>query len=124
MLLSKIGQKVTFSILNPRDETYPIYLIHPIFLKVINYALLPFLPAVANILTINTPSEVSWLNVLLYQIGWFIGIYMLSLVAVKIILVSPLRWVFGKQSKAVISPDGFIVMVKNLKFRQFKQWIS
>jgi peptidoglycan/LPS O-acetylase OafA/YrhL len=124
MLLSKIGQKITFSFLNPRDETYPIYLIHPIFLKVINYALLPFLPAIANMLTINTPSEVSWLNVLLYQIGWFIGIYILSLVAVKIILFSPMRWVFGKQGKAVISSDGFKVMVKNLKFRQFKQWIS
>lgn len=125
MLLSKIGEKITFSFFNPRDEVYPIYLIHPIFLKVINYGLLPFLPAVANMLTLNEVSEISWLNVLLYQVGWFIGIYILSLVAVKVILASPFRAVFGKQGKADFLPAGYFkVMVKNLKFRQFKQWIS
>ncbi|MBT1697415.1 acyltransferase [Fulvivirgaceae bacterium PWU4] len=121
MLLSKIGINVRFGFMNPRDETYPLYLIHPIFLKVINYAVLPLLPSVKNALTINDPSEISWLAILLYQAGWFIGIYTLSLVAVKVILNSPFRWVFGKQGKAVISPAQyfriFINGVKNLKFR-------
>lgn len=125
ILLSKIGMKVAFGFFNPREETYPIYLIHPIFLKVINYALLPFLPAVATLLTIDEPSEVSWLNVLLYQTGWFIVIYTLSLLAVKVILISPFKWVFGKSGKIVVLPTGYFkVLVKNLNFRQFKQWIS
>jgi fucose 4-O-acetylase-like acetyltransferase len=102
VLLSKIGRNVRFGFLNPRDETYPLYLIHPIFLKVINYAILPMLPAVSSALTLNDPAEVSWLTILLFQIGWFIGIYAISLFTVKIILYSPFRWVFGKQGKAVM----------------------
>jgi fucose 4-O-acetylase-like acetyltransferase len=102
LLLSKAGRNVRFGLLNPRDETYPLYLIHPIFLKVINYAILPLLPAVSSVLTLNDPAEVSWLTILLYQIGWFIGIYAISLFAVKMILYSPFRWVFGKQAKAVL----------------------
>lgn len=121
ILLCKLGMNAKFNFLNPRDETYPLYLIHPIFLKVINYALLPMIPAVGTLLTIDRPSEVSWLTVLLFQIGWFIGIYTISLLAVKIILYSPLRWIFGKQGKAVVSPvQSFKVLingVKNLKFR-------
>lgn len=121
LLLCKVGTRVNFTYLNPRDETYPLYLIHPIFLKVINYALLPMLPAVGAALTLNDPAEVSWLSILLYQIGWFLGIYMLSLVTVKIILYSPFRWVFGKQqSKVVLSPLAtfkiFLNGVKNFKF--------
>lgn len=121
ILLCKLGINAKFNFLNPRDETYPLYLIHPIFLKVINYALLPMIPAVGSLLTIDQPAEVSWLNVLLYQIGWFIGIYTISLLAVKIILYSPLRWIFGKQRKTVVSPvQSFKLLVngvKNLKFR-------
>ncbi len=104
LLLCKIGMHVSFRFLNPRDETYPLYLIHPVFLKIINYALLPSLPAVRSLLTLDHPSEVSWLNVLLFQAGWFIAIYAMSLVAVKIILYSPMRWVFGKQGKGIVSP--------------------
>jgi probable poly-beta-1,6-N-acetyl-D-glucosamine export protein len=120
LLLSKIGNKVKFTYLNPRDETYPLYLIHPLFLKVINYALLPMLPAVGAVLTINEASEVSWLAILLYQVAWFVAIYSLSLITVKVILYSPLRWVFGKQSKKdVLSPVQsfwlFINGVKNFK---------
>jgi probable poly-beta-1,6-N-acetyl-D-glucosamine export protein len=99
ILLCKIGMGVSFTYLNPRDETYPLYLVHPIFLKVINYALLPMLPAVGAVLTLNEPSEISWLSILLYQIGWFLGIYMLSLLTVKVVLYSPFRWVFGKQQE-------------------------
>ena len=122
MLLCKVGQHVKFNFLNPRDETYPLYLIHPIFLKIINYALLPMLPAVRSFLTIDDTSEISWLTVLLYQFGWFFGIYMLSLISVKIILYSPFRWVFGKQQvKEMVSPvQSFKIIVngfKNLKFR-------
>lgn len=121
MLLSKIGVNIRFGFMNPRDETYPLYLIHPIFLKVINYGILPLLPAVSNALTINEPSEIGVFAIVLYQAGWFIGIYALSLVAVKVILNSPFRWVFGKQGKAVVSPAQyfriFINGVKNLKFR-------
>jgi probable poly-beta-1,6-N-acetyl-D-glucosamine export protein len=121
VLLCKIGTKVTFNFLNPRDETYPIYLIHPIFLKIINYAVLPLLPALHSSLTIDKPSETSWLNVFLFQVGWFIGIYALSLIAVKLILYSPMRWVFGKQGRAMVSPLASIRVwvngVKNLKFR-------
>jgi probable poly-beta-1,6-N-acetyl-D-glucosamine export protein len=120
LLLSKVGNKVTFKTLNPRDETYALYLIHPIFLKVINYAILPMLPAVTAILTINDASEVSWLTILLYQVAWFIAIYMMSLITVKVILYSPWRWIFGKQSKKeVLSPIQsfwlFINGVKNFK---------
>jgi probable poly-beta-1,6-N-acetyl-D-glucosamine export protein len=120
LLLSKVGSKVTFTYLNPRDETYPLYLIHPLFLKVINYALLPMLPAVSAILTINQASEVSWLTILLYQTGWFIAIYSLSLITVKVILYSPWRWILGKQSrKEAISPVQsfwlFINGVRNFK---------
>jgi hypothetical protein len=112
---------VSFTYLNPRDETYPLYLVHPIFLKVINYALLPMLPAVGAVLTLNEPSEISWLSILLYQIGWFLGIYMLSLLTVKVVLYSPFRWVFGKQQgKVVLSPLAsfkvFLNGVKNFKF--------
>jgi fucose 4-O-acetylase-like acetyltransferase len=122
LLLCKAGQHVKFSFLNPRDETYPLYLIHPIFLKVINYALLPMLPALKSLLTIDDTSEISWLTVLLYQLGWFFGIYALSLISVKIILYSPFRWVFGKQqAKEIVSPaQSFRIIVngfKNLKFR-------
>jgi fucose 4-O-acetylase-like acetyltransferase len=102
MLLSKAGRNVRFSFLNPRDETYPLYLVHPIFLKVINYAILPLLPAVSSVLTLNDPAEVSWLAILLYQTAWFIGIYVIALFTVKMILYSPFRWVFGKQGKAVL----------------------
>lgn len=120
LLLSKVGSKARFSYLNPRDETYPLYLVHPIFLKVINYALLPMLPAVSAILTINEASEVSWLAILLYQIVWFVAIYSLSLITVKVILYSPWRWILGKQSKKdVLSPVQsfwlFINGVKNFK---------
>ncbi len=120
LLLSKVGSKVTFRYLNPRDETYPLYLIHPLFLKVINYALLPMLPAVSAILTINQTSEVSWLAILLYQIGWFVAIYSMSLITVKVILYSPLSWILGKQSKKeVLSPVQsfwlFINGVRNFK---------
>lgn len=104
LLLCKVGMNVSFRFLNPRDETYPLYLIHPIFLKIINYALLPSLPAVKTLLTLDQPSEVSWLNVLLFQMGWFVGIYIISLIAVKVILNSPMRWVFGKQGKRMVSP--------------------
>jgi fucose 4-O-acetylase-like acetyltransferase len=121
MLLSKVGMHVRFGFFNPRDETYPLYLVHPIFLKVINYAILPMLPTVSALLTINDASEISWLTVLLYQAGWFVAIYMLSLVTVKILLYSPLRWVFGKQGKVQVSPaQSFRLLlngVKNLKFR-------
>jgi probable poly-beta-1,6-N-acetyl-D-glucosamine export protein len=121
ILLTKVGMHVQFSFFNPRDETYPLYLIHPIFLKVINYAILPMLPAVSAMLTINEASEISWLAVLLYQAGWFIAIYMLSLVTVKVILYSPMRWVFGNQGKGQVSPaQSFRLLlngVKNLKFR-------
>jgi probable poly-beta-1,6-N-acetyl-D-glucosamine export protein len=121
LLLCKIGSQVTFTYLNPRDETYPLYLVHPIFLKVINYALLPMLPAVSAVLTLNDPSEISWLSILLYQMGWFFGIYLLSLVTVKIVLYSPLRWVFGKQQgKVALSPLAsfklFLNGVRNFKF--------
>jgi probable poly-beta-1,6-N-acetyl-D-glucosamine export protein len=120
LLLSKVGNKVSFTYLNPRDETYPLYLIHPLFLKVINYAILPTLPAVSAILTINEASEVSWLAILLYQIGWFIAIYTLSLVTVKVILYSQWRWILGKQGKKdIVSPLQsfwlFINGVKNFK---------
>jgi probable poly-beta-1,6-N-acetyl-D-glucosamine export protein len=121
LLLCKIGMRIQFTYLNPRDETYPLYLIHPIFLKVINYAVLPLLPAVGTVLTLDEPSEVGWLSILLFQLGWFFGIYMLSLVTVKIILYSQFRWVFGKQqSKVVVSPLAsfklFLNGVRNLKF--------
>lgn len=121
LLLCKIGMGVSFTYLNPRDETYPLYLVHPIFLKVINYAVLPMLPAVSTVLTLNEPSEIGWLSILLYQIGWFLGIYMLSLVTVKIVLYSPFRWVFGRQQgKVVMSPLAsfrlFLNGVKNFKF--------
>jgi fucose 4-O-acetylase-like acetyltransferase len=120
-LLAKAGRHVRFGVLNPRDETYPLYLIHPIFLKVINYALLPLLPAVNDALALNDADDISWLMILLYQTGWFITIYMLSLISVKIILYSPFRWVFGKQGRDVTSPlkslKLFINGVRNLKFR-------
>lgn len=120
LLLCKVGNKVSFTYLNPRDETYPLYLVHPLFLKVINYALLPMLPAVSAVLTINEASEVSWLAILLYQIAWFVAIYSMSLITVKVILYSPLRWMFGKQSKKdVLSPVQsfwlFINGVRNFK---------
>ncbi|HEY0656335.1 MAG TPA: acyltransferase [Chryseosolibacter sp.] len=120
LLLSKVGNNVKFTYLNPRDETYPLYLVHPIFLKVINYALLPMLPAVSAVLTINDASEVSWLAILLYQIAWFVAIYAMSLITVKVVLYSPLRWMFGKHSKKdVLSPVQsfwlFINGVKNFK---------
>jgi probable poly-beta-1,6-N-acetyl-D-glucosamine export protein len=121
LFLCKIGNQVQFTYLNPRDETYPLYLVHPLFLKVINYALLPMLPAVGTVLTLNEASEISWLSILLFQIGWFFGIYILSLVTVKIILYSQFRWVFGKQqSKVVLSPLAsfklFLNGVRNFKF--------
>jgi fucose 4-O-acetylase-like acetyltransferase len=120
LLLCRVGNKVAFTYLNPRDETYPLYLIHPLFLKVINYALLPMLPAVSAVLTINETSEVSWLAILMYQIGWFVAIYSMSLITVKVILYSPLRWVFGKQGKKDVSSPVqsfwlFINGVKNFK---------
>lgn len=119
VFLSKIGSSVRFTFLNPRDETYPLYLVHPIFLKVINYAVLPMLPAVGAALTINEPSEISWLAILLYQIAWFVAIYMMSLITVKIILYSSFRWVFGKQSKETLSPVRsfwlFINGIRNFK---------
>jgi fucose 4-O-acetylase-like acetyltransferase len=119
VLLAKAGRYARFSVVNPRDETYPLYLIHPIFLKVINYALLPLLPAVSAALTLNDADNISWLMILLYQAGWFITIYMLSLISVKIILYSPFRWVFGKQGRDVTSPlkslKLFINGVRNLK---------
>ena len=119
LLLSKMGSSITFGFLNPRDETYPLYLIHPIFLKVINYAILPMLPAVSRLITIDNPSEVGWLTILVYQIGWFLAVYMISLVAVKIILYSPLRWVFGKQGKVVVSPiQSFRLLINEV--RNFK----
>ena len=78
-------------------------------------------PAVRSLLTIDDTSEISWLTVLLYQFGWFWGIYVLSLISVKIILYSPFRWVFGKQQvKEMVSPvQSFKLIVsgfKNLKF--------
>jgi fucose 4-O-acetylase-like acetyltransferase len=119
LLLCKVGRNFTFGFLNPRDETYPLYLIHPIFLKVINYALLPMLPAVRSFLTLDDPSEVSWLAILLYQAGWFAAIYIMSLITVKIILYSPLRWVFGKQGKEVVSPvQSFRLLINEV--RNFK----
>jgi probable poly-beta-1,6-N-acetyl-D-glucosamine export protein len=120
ILLSKVGRHVRFGFLNPRDETYPLYLVHPIFLKIINYAVLPMLPAVGAALTIDSPAEISWLTVLLYQLAWFLTIYTISIIAVKIILYSPFRWVFGKQGKVVSPAQSFRVLVngvKNLKFR-------
>jgi hypothetical protein len=75
LLLCKIDSNVKFGFLNPRDETYPFYQIHLIFLKVINYAVLPMLPAVCSLLILNAPAEVSWLTILLYQTGWFLAIY-------------------------------------------------
>jgi probable poly-beta-1,6-N-acetyl-D-glucosamine export protein len=120
ILLSKVGRHVRFGFLNPRDETYPLYLVHPIFLKIINYAVLPMLPAVGAALTIDSPAEISWLTVLLYQLAWFLAIYTISIIAVKIILYSPFRWVFGKQGKVVSPAQSFRVLVngvKNLKFR-------
>jgi fucose 4-O-acetylase-like acetyltransferase len=94
LLLCKIGSDVRFGF---RDETYPLYLIHPIFLKVINFGVLLMLPAVSSLLTLNSSAEVGWLAILLYQTGWFLAIYMISLMTVKIILYSPFRWVFGNR---------------------------
>jgi probable poly-beta-1,6-N-acetyl-D-glucosamine export protein len=99
VLLTKVGQGVKFGFLNPRDETYPLYLVHPIFLKVINYAILPMFPAVAGFLWVKDPSRVTWLVILVYQIGWFLVIYTMSLITVKLILNSRLKWMFGKQNK-------------------------
>jgi fucose 4-O-acetylase-like acetyltransferase len=99
ILLAKAGQHISFKWLTPRDETYPLYLVHPIFLKIINYALLPMFPAVAAFVWVKDASQVTWLVILVYQIGWFVAIYLISLFTVKIILNSRLRWMFGKQNK-------------------------
>jgi fucose 4-O-acetylase-like acetyltransferase len=121
MLLCKVGRNVKFQFLNPRDETYPLYLIHPIFLKVINYAFLPMLPALGSLITIDQPSEVSWLMILLFQIGWFLFIYFISLVSVKIILNSPFRWVFGKQGKDDAHPaKAFRVLINGFRHVKFR----
>lgn len=119
LLLSKIGSNIKFNFLNPRDETYPLYLIHPIFLKVINYAILPMLPAVGRLFMLNDPGEVSWLAILLFQSAWFLGIYTISLLAVKVILYSPFRWVFGKQGQTVVSPVRSFRLLIN-EVRNFK----
>jgi fucose 4-O-acetylase-like acetyltransferase len=103
ILLCKVGRNVSFGFFNPRDETYPLYLIHPIFLKVINYAVLPLVPAVANVITIKDPYTMSWVTVVIYQVAWFIVIYMISLISVKVILNSRLKWVFGKQTKPALA---------------------
>ncbi len=119
ILLSKLGRNFNFQAVNPRDETYPLYLVHPIFLKLINYGLLPTLPAVASVVLLKESSEISWLAILLYQCAWFIAIYMMSLITVKIVLYSSFRWVFGKQSKQTLSPVKsfwlFINGIKNFK---------
>jgi probable poly-beta-1,6-N-acetyl-D-glucosamine export protein len=120
LLLCKLSKNVQFKYLNPREETYPLYLVHPIFLKVINYAMLPMLPAVARIVTLDTAEDISWLMILVYQIGWFAFIYLLSLGTVKLILSSSFQWVFGKSGKVTFSPvQSFRLLingVRNLKF--------
>lgn len=95
ILLCKIGSEIRFKWLNPREETYPLYLVHPIFLKVINYALLPMLPAVASVVTLKNPAQVTWVSILVYQVGWFFIIYGLSLVTVKFVLRTRFKWIFG-----------------------------
>jgi probable poly-beta-1,6-N-acetyl-D-glucosamine export protein len=107
LLLSKIGRNVKFTFLKPRDETYPLYLIHPIFVKIIFYGVLPMMPAVRDAVTIATPAKLYWPTVVLYHLVWFVVVYAVSLVAVRLILVSPFRWIFGKQGKVAVSPRTF-----------------
>lgn len=103
-LLCKVGLSVRIEWFKPREETYPLYLVHPIIIKGITYGLLPLLPAIGTLITIDRPDEAGWLAILLYQVGWFVAIYMLSLMTVKFILASSFSWLFGKPAKVPLSP--------------------
>jgi fucose 4-O-acetylase-like acetyltransferase len=96
VLLCKVSKVMTFRWLNPRQETYPLYLVHPIFLKVINYAVLPLFPALSSLVVIKRPDQVTWYYILIYQVVWFFAIYGMSLLAVKFVLKTRFKWVFGK----------------------------
>lgn len=112
VLLCKLGRNATFTFFQPRDETYPLYLLHPILLKVINFGILPLLPAVGSVLLIREGAQLGWLTILVYQVGWFVAAYMLSYCAIRILLHSPLKWVFGKQAKVTLSSKSVESIVK------------
>ncbi len=95
-LLCKISSSIRFTWFNPRIETYPLYLVHPLFLKVLNYALLPLVPSLAGFVMIRNADQVSSLTILVYQILWFVLIYAISLFTVKFVMKTKWAWVFGK----------------------------
>jgi hypothetical protein len=95
-LLSKISASIKFTWFNPRNETYPLYLFHPLLLKVLNYALLPLVPSIAGIVMIRSADQVSVSNILVYQILWFVVIYAISFFTVRFVLKTKLAWIFGK----------------------------
>lgn len=96
VLICKVSTSPSYRWLNPRDETYPLYLVHPILIKVINYGILPLFPALAGIVTIKSAQQVTWYYILGYQIVWFLMVYCISLLTVKFVLKTKLKWVFGK----------------------------
>ena len=96
ILLCRISLKIEFKWFDPRNETYPLYLVHPIFLKIVNYGILPMIPFLASLAMVKTIDQIAPITLILYQLIWFVLTYGVSLIVVRLVLKTRWAWIFGK----------------------------
>lgn len=96
IILCRVSLKMEFKWFDPRNETYPLYLVHPIFLKIINYGVLPMIPVVASLVLVKSVDQVAPFTIIVYQLIWFVVTYAASLFIVRGVLKTKFAWVFGK----------------------------